>query len=314
MSIFNRENGIFSGWNKGSKKRPQFEAYYIYVLAFFAGYLLSDLGILFVRPGMLPTQAPPSRPSSAPRQQFTSLNQYQKIKDRNVFNKDGKIPPALTADGSESPIIDAPPVASTLPLKLEGTLVHMNPKRSVATISSKSKTEAKAYMVDNVIEGMARVTKIERRKVIFRNLSTNHLEYIDIPQDSAVTFGVKEPTVGSEEVTKKGEFDFVMTRSNINKYTSDLGSVLQQARMVPNIVPGSGGRVDGFRFVAIQPGSIFEQLGFKPMDVIKSVNGEPVNSPTKAMEMYNALKSENRFSFGVERNGHDENFSYNVNE
>ncbi len=82
--------------------------------------------------------------------------------------------------------------------------------------------------------------------------------------------------------------------------------------MVPNIVPGSGGRVDGFRFVAIQPNSIYEKLGFKPMDVIKSVNGEPVNSPTKAMELYNSLKSDSRISIMIERNGRDETFKYEI--
>jgi general secretion pathway protein C len=247
------KSGIFS---RGPKNRPPFEAAYIYILALLTGYLISDLGILFVRPGMLPTQAPPSRPAPSPRMQSTSINTYAKIRDRNVFNADGKIPPALTG-GGEAPGADAPPVASQLPLKLEGTLVHANPKKSVATVSSKGKQEAKAYMVDHEIEGMARVTKVERRKLIFRNLNNNRLEYIDIPKDSTVTFGVKDPTVGNEEVARQGDFDFTMRRADIAKYTSDLGSILQQARMVPNIVPGSGGRVDGFKFVAIQPGSIF---------------------------------------------------------
>jgi general secretion pathway protein C len=72
--------------------------------------------------------------------------------------------------------------------------------------------------------------------------------------------------------------------------------------------------VDGFRFVAIQPNSIYEKLGFKPMDVIKGVNGQPVNSPTQAMELYNALKSESRIELKVERNGRDETFKYDVND
>jgi general secretion pathway protein C len=312
MGLFDSSTNIISSWNKGPKNRPPFEALYIYILALFTGFLLSDLGILYVRPGMLPTQPPPSRPSSVPKQQFTSITQYQKIHDRNVFNIDGKIPPALTADGTEAPGMDIPPVASQLPLKLEGTLVHANPKKSVATITVKSKNEAKAFMVDQDIEGMAKMVKIERRKVIFRNMQSNRLEYIDIPKDSSVTFGVKDPVVGGEEVKRSGEFDFTMRRADITKYTADLGGILQQARMVPNIVPGSGGRVDGFRFVAIQPNSIYEKLGFKPMDVIKSVNGEAVNSPTKAMELYNALKSENRISITVERNGRDENFKYDI--
>ncbi len=49
------------------------------------------------------------------------------------------------------------------------------------------------------------------------------------------------------------------------------------------------------------------------MDVIKKVNGEDVNSPTKAMELYNALKTEGRINLSVERNGRDETFIYNVN-
>lgn len=314
MSLISRSTKIFTTLNKGPKNRPPFEAYYIYILALFTGFLLSDLGILFVRPAMLPTQAPPMRPAAAPRMQFSSIQQYDKIRDRNIFNIDGKIPPPLTADGSEAPELEGPPILSQLPLKLEGTLVHANPKKSVCTISAKGKTEAKAYMVDAEIEGMAKVTKIERRKVIFRNLSTNRLEYIEIPKDLSITFGVKNPTVGNEEVQRRGDFDFSMRRADINRYTSDLGSILQQARMVPNIVPGSGGRVDGFKFVAIQPGSIYEKLGFKDQDVIKSVNGEPVNSPTKAMEMYNALKSDPHIQIGIERNGRSETLNYDVSD
>jgi len=310
MSLFSSSTTIF---NRGPKNRPPFEAFYIYILALLTGFLISDLGILAVRPGMLPTSAPPMRPAPPPRMQVSNIQQYQKIKDRNIFNSDGKIPPALTSDGS-SPDLEAPPVASQLPLKLEGTLVHANPKRSVATVSGKGKGEAKAYMVDSEIENMARVTKIERRRLIFRNLNNQRLEFIEIPKDSSVTLNVKNPIVGNEDVQRKGDFDFTMKRSDISKYTSDLGSILQQARMVPNIVPGSGGRVDGFRFVAIQPGSIYEKLGFKPMDVIKGVNGQAVNSPTQAMELYNALKGENRIELKIERNGRDETFKYDVND
>jgi len=285
---------------------------YIYALALLTGYWLADLGVLYVRPSMLPTQPPPNRPNVQLHQDFANVSQYQKVLDRNIFNSDGKIPPPITSDGS-SPGQDAAPVPSQLPLALQGTLVHANPRRSVATISAKGKTDSKPYMVDDDIEGMARVTKVERRKVIFRNLNNQRLEFIDIPQSSSVTFGVRE-VKGGEEVQKKSEFDFSMKRADIIKYTSDLGNVLQQARMIPNIIPGSGGKVDGFKFVNIQPDSIFARLGFKPGDVIKGANGEPVTSPTKAMEMYNAMKTENRIRLTVERNGRDETFNYDITE
>lgn len=317
MSLLRNIAGSFSSLNKGPKHRPPFEAFYLYGLALLIGYWVADIGILYVRPSLLPTQPPPSRPARAVKSTYTDNTRYKPISDRNVFNEDGLIPPKLSSGDSSQVLADNDPVPSQLPLKLEGTLVHSNNKKSVATITLKTKNEARAFMVDYEIDGMARVVRIERRKVVFRNTNNNRLEYIDIPKDSAVTFGVKDPVVasgGGEDVQKKGEFDFTMRRGDIAKYTADLGAILQQARMVPNIVPGSGGKVDGFRFVAIQPGSIYERLGFKPMDVIKKVNGEDVNSPTKAMELYNALKSEGRIKLSVERNGREENFNYDVIE
>lgn len=312
MGLLNSNSrAIFNSWKKGPKNRPPFEAFYVYLLALLTGYMISDLGILYVRPNMLPTQAPPTRPAREIRQQFVSIEQYNRIRDRNVFNLDGKIPPPLASDGGPS-APDAPPVASQLPLKLEGTLVHANPKRSVATITPKAAGKAESFMVDMDIQGMAKITKIERRRVVFRNLNTQRLEFIEIPKSSAISFSQGSNAGGDGEVVKKNEFEFTMRRADIAKYTSDLGNVLQQARMVPNIVPGSGGRVEGFRFVAIQPGSIYEKLGFKPDDIIKSVNGEPVDSPARAMELYNALNKESRINLTVNRGGRDEQFKYEI--
>jgi len=61
--------------------------------------------------------------------------------------------------------------------------------------------------------------------------------------------------------------------------------------MVPNVVPSSGGEVNGFRFVAINPNSFYSKLGLKPMDVITKIDDIAINSPTDAMEMYNKFKS-----------------------
>jgi general secretion pathway protein C len=292
-------------------KRPPFEAAYAYFFSLLLGFFVADLAVVSVRPSMLPTKAPPSRPVRMTRMRNPDISLYSGITKRNIFSPDKKIPPALTGDGSDQNSgNDVAPVLSQLGLSLEGTLVSSNPKHSVATINIKARNETSAFSVDHDIRGMARITAIERRRVVFRNLSNHRLEYIEIPKDSQLTLsGVKPTPTG--EVQGDGH-DFTMNRADINKYISNLGQVLNQARMVPNIVPGTGGKVEGFRFVSIQPGSIYEKLGFKPMDVIKSVNGEAVNSPTKAMELYNALRTENQIGIVVERGGRDENMNYTI--
>ncbi len=296
--------------------RPPFEKFYVYILVVYIGLLLADLTILQIRPSMLPTKPPPPPPVREDNHEIMSRMSYNDITSRNIFSPDGVIPPPLSSGENKGESDDGPAVLSQLPLKLEGTIVHANPKKSVATILLRSANATSSFTTGEDIEGMARITKVERRKVTFRNLNNNRLEYIEIPKDGAINFGMQAPVAATStgEVEKRGEFDFAVKRADLTKYTSDLSSILNQARMVPNIIPGTGGQVSGFRFVSIQPGSIYEKLGFKPMDVIKSVNGEPVNSPTKAMELYNALKSDSGVTLSVDRGGREETFKYNITE
>ena len=68
----------------------------------------------------------------------------------------------------------------------------------------------------------------------------------------------------------------------------------------------------GFKFLAIQPDSIYTKLSFQNGDCIKSVNGESIDNPAKAMELYNALKSSSQINLKVERDGKDQEMEYNI--
>lgn len=71
--------------------------------------------------------------------------------------------------------------------------------------------------------------------------------------------------------------------------------------------------IEGYRILDSQEGSVFEQVGLQKMDVIKSANGEPVDSIQKAMELYNTVKLKNKVKWQVERDGKSKNLEY-VNE
>ncbi len=302
----------FRNWLTSLKKgRPPLEGAYIYILSLLIGYWISDLTLISIRPAMLPTKAPPGRPQRGRSDRALSRQDYNSIVDRNIFTLDGQIPPPLSVDGTSNGNDEVPAVLSQLPLTLQGTIVHANPIKSVATVLLKSRNLSKAFRVNEEIEGVAKVTKVERTRVTFRNLNNSRLEYIEIVSDVKINFGMNQK---HDDVEARGDFDFALKRDDVKKYTADLSAVLNQARMIPNVVPGTGGRVEGFRFVNIQAGSIYEKLGFKPDDVIKGVNGESVNSPTKAMELYQTLKTDNKISLTIERNGKEETFQYTVTE
>lgn len=301
--------------NSASKKlpleRPPFEPFYIYVLLTLIGYFVADTAITAFRGEFLPTKAPTSKQKRKTQITRKNKSEYQTITKRNIFNSDGIIPPALTEEGAEEAESNEEAVPSQLPLNLVGTIVHFDKSKSVATIQSRSNNKIKAYKNGRSIESLAEILEIERKKVIFRNLNNGRKEFIQIKDDMKINFGLKAPVAtGNEEVQKDGN-RFRIKRSDVTKYTSNLPELLQQARAVPNILPGDGG-VDGFKIMDIQEGSIFEKLGLKRLDIIKGVNGEAVDSPAKAMELYNALKSSSSIDLDIERNGRVEKLNYRI--
>lgn len=297
------------------KPRPRLESVSIYLLLALIGFMLADLGILTFRDRFLPTAPPPPRRMASKRMNEPQRSTYNVVTGRNIFNADQKIPPPFGASTDPSkPAPDAPPVPSTLPLQLMGTIVHVNAARSIATINLKDKNDMVPVKVDGVIpENVGTVTKIERNKVIFRNNMTQRLEYIEMKEEGTkINFGVsafKPQQVG--EVLKKGETEFELKRGDIDRLTSNLPDLLQQARAVPRM--GPNGQIECWNIADLQQGSLYERLGIKRGDCIKSVNGEKVDSPAKAMELYNALRSNsNAINIGIERSGRDENFNYNI--
>lgn len=297
---------------KPKNQRPPFEKWYSYLLFVFVGYCVADLAILAYRDRMLPQSAPPSHPKSS---QFTSsVNRgaYNTITSRNIFAASGIIPEALMDKTKGSgPRQEEDPVLSQLPLNLIGTLVHSNPEKSIAAIEVRGKNQVTSYSPGKDVPGLASILRVERQKVVFRNLNSNRLEFIEMKKDgNKVSFGSGAVSSG-KEVMKAGDNNFVIKRADLLKYTNDLSSILMQARAVPNREPGTG-NINGFRILDMQPGSIYEQLGLQRMDVIKSVDGTPVDSPAKAMELYNTLKNSPKVSLQVERNGKMETMTYNI--
>ena len=161
---------------------------------------------------------------------------------------------------------------------------------------------------------MAKVTKIERQKITFRNAASQRLEYIEMKDDSKFLLNTSGPQVKQAgPVMQKSETEFELKKADVEKLTANLPELLQQARAVPRM--GPSGQIECFNLAEIAPNSIYEKLGLKRGDCIKGVNGEKIDSPAKAMDMYNALRSvSNSIQMSIERGGRDENFNYSITQ
>lgn len=303
------------------RPRPPGEKFYLYILLFFIGYLVADSTALYLRTFMLPSGTVGKSSVVARRPPLTkfSSSQFSEIKKRNIFNSDHLI--AKTAmqkkdpEGKKNADPDNTPIKSNLPLQLIGTIVHGRKGRSVVTLQIKGKaTGVKSFKVDEEVEGLAKIIEITRNKVIFRNLDSRKLEYLEIIEDEKIKIGVsggpkkKAPVVQAPSVEKT---QFSLSRAEVDKQLSNLSAILQDAKAVPYTPPGSS-ELQGFKLVAIKSGSIYETLGLKRGDVLQGVNGEDLTSPQQGMELYQELKDASNIKLKVLRGGKPLDLNYDI--
>lgn len=292
-------------------RRPPVDQFYPWILVFVLAFGIADLLIVKYRHLMLPTEAPPPRPHQMAQPNLIDANQFRPIIDKNIFAADGKIPPALVSKDQQNNEGEENATPSALPLTLVGTLVHSNPEKSIATIQVKSKNATVALRVGKEIEGMAKLVRVERSRAIIRNLNNSRLEYIEMKMFNKLSFQVAKPTpTGKTDVRQTAAGQFEINRSDVLKYTADMASLLQQAAMQPK--RNAQGEIECYKFIAIQPNTIYTQLGFQVGDCLSAVNGEKVDSPAKAMELYNALKNSASIKIDMDRDGRATTNTYNI--
>jgi len=295
----------------------------LYALLIFVGFVIADLLILAYRDMFLPDQAPPKKAARSGDFRANDRSQYSVITTRNLFSSKGEIPDPLrlqnqAADSGQPK--DDTPVPSSLPITLLGTLVHSNPAKSVAAVEIKSKNMSGSFTVGAEMEGLARLEKVERGIIYFRNLNNQMLEYIELNKgNNKVSFdGNAKPATSTtplapagKEVVSTAPNTYEVKRSDLNKYLNDMSSLLMQARAIPNRDPNSG-EINGFRLVDFQPDSIFGQLDIPRGAVIKGANGNPITSIQDAMTNFNNFKTSNLIKLNLEINGSDVTKTYNV--
>jgi len=94
----------------------------------------------------------------------------------------------------------------------------------------------------------------------------------------------------------------------VEKAFENFAEVMKQAR----VVPYSGDGVQGFQIRNIQPGSIFQRIGLRNFDVIKSVNGESITTADQALRLMTAFRNETNIDLELKRRNQDISLGYSI--
>jgi general secretion pathway protein C len=206
------------------------------------------------------------------------------------------------------------PVRSSLHGSLVGTAIAEPRQYSLCQLINPDLNETQVYTIGDKYQG-ARIYGIEKDRVLIDNSGVN--EYIDNSASAPPNLGVMplpQPVGvaqggGGEGVKQLSENQYVVARSEINNALTNLSDLATKARIVPSF---KNGVANGFKLFSIVPDSLYAKIGVQNGDVIRRINGYEMNSPDKALEIYQKLRDASRIEIELERRGESLRKSYSI--
>jgi general secretion pathway protein C len=255
----------------------------------------------------------------------------------------GLKPPPVVVPGSaaEAPPpprtcsdFQAPPVPTSLRAQLMAGIVAEKPLWSTAVIADTSSRATRTYGIGEEVMG-AKLLSVERIRddrdstgrgvrVVAIVCNDGRKEFIDFdggggasPAPNVGVAPVPPPAAASADaapipadgIRKLADNKYDVKKSVLDSTLSNLNSVATQARIVPSF---KNGVANGFKVFSIQPNSFYTAIGVENGDVIQKINGYEINSPDKALEIYQKLREARHVTVDVERNGQTIRKEYNV--
>ncbi|NIQ38318.1 MAG: PDZ domain-containing protein [Proteobacteria bacterium] len=249
--------------------------------------------------------------------QRKSRSHYSTILDKNIFHAVVK-----ETSPSKKPVEEKPVTAdqledlATTPLsvRLRGTAVREK-GGSFAVIEDKRARKEDLYRVGDMILGEAKLIQIfEDRVVLLRDGKKETLElFVEKEQPKGQTRQVvsseRSPQVLGRGIRRLGGNRWSVSREEIELAKANMSQLMTQVRIVPNFLEGEP---DGFKLLSIKRGSIFDRLGLRNGDVIRKINGVPLDSPQKAFEVYEGLESGQSITVDILRGKREQTLNYQL--
>ncbi len=269
---------------------------------FFFSYVLAALISQIFRFAAVPAVAPSQtgRQAVSPQRRMMSFNDYRPIIDSTFF----KVAQPGAAPGITT---QATPSVSETELQLLGTI--SGPWQAArALIKKRTDPEAKIYKIGSDIYGY-RVTGIYTSKVHLR--LGKEIRILDMFADKEK----ENPSPGRPALTaapSSGAIKQNISRSELQqKVLKNMDNALQGMRAGPYRV---GANIEGYKIFRITPQNILYKLGARPGDVIRRVNGHPVNSTEKLYQLWESVKTDSRITVDLERNRQPMHYEFNITE
>lgn len=113
----------------------------------------------------------------------------------------------------------------------------------------------------------------------------------------------------SEGIERINDQNFNLSRSMLNKVLDNAGKIIGIAAVAPKV---ENGESVGMEIRGIRPDTLLTKIGIKNSDVLESVNGQSLSSPDAALGAYTTLRTADKFTLSVRRDGQSMMINYNL--
>lgn len=278
-------------------------------LAMTSGYIVVTVNKSVVKPAevLIPTFPESSYSEKLILASAPSFDYYKVIVDARLFGI--PLPPEMR-QAKEKVNVPKPP----LRIKLKGTTVGAY---SIAVIEDESGKQD-VYQLGDKASG-AEIVGINRNHIVVRRDDTEERIYLSEEDKEIGKLGdlAMESPSPPPAIQVPVEVGPPPPGENITVKRAEINGKIQQAAEVAarNVKPFfRDGRVEGFQLSNIEKGNMLEQYGLKNGDIIRSVNGQPLDSIQRAYELAQLLwfGGASKVQIEVERQGKIQSLSYEV--
>lgn len=196
-----------------------------------------------------------------------------------------------------------------LDLKLRGIVASTEDGLGHAIIEHRARQAVYAVEDKLPVPGRVTLAKVMPRQVILDNGGT--YERLELFDKSAIgSVSTPPPPPPAVAASQRSSSDVAAVA---NDYRSRLYNNPQSlAKVVRISAVRQDGALRGYRVAPGSDSAQFEQLGFKPGDIVTSVNGVPLDNPASTMKLYNMLRSASEVNFELLRDEQPHSLSVNL--
>ncbi len=183
-------------------------------------------------------------------------------------------------------------VLARLDARVLGTLVSRDLALSMASIQRGTARPVSVWPGDFIED--AQVLAIERESVIVTRGDGSVERLVMGPPNQT-------PLAAAPAwIRESGPGEFTLSRRAVIEHLQDFNELARDARVVPAFVDG---RLAGFKVLWLRPDSLTAKLGVQAGDVIRAVNGQPLDTVQRVLELASRIDSAPAFELDLDRRG-----------